>query len=288
MLCLSGEAGYIDEPFNPFRWPGWMLTRPPYWYVYVSPENESEYGPLMRSVVDFRYPAAHHLMHCRNPRQLGRVLRDASSSFMYRARRPRPLLKDPIALFSSEWLAETFDARVVVMIRHPAGFAGSVKRLNWQFKFKGWLAQEPLLRDWLHPFEEEMRYHSTHDTDIIDQAILVWKAIYHVVYRFKQRHPAWSFVRHEDLAEAPHRQFRDLYATLGLRWGERVEGRIAAHSSQKNPGEVPSWLHATVRRDSRAATRTWQHRLTTDEIKRISYGVADVARHFYSEDELQA
>jgi hypothetical protein len=65
-----------------------------------------------------------------------------------------------------------------------------------------------------------------------------------------------------------------------------VARRVASYSSERNPREVPSWLHATVRRNSREATRTWQNRLTDDEIKRVAYGVADVARHFYTEEEL--
>ena len=286
MLCLSGEAGYIDEPFSPSRWPGWMPTRPPYWYLYVSKQNAPAYRPVMEQVLRFRYPTRRHIAVSRNPRHAGRVLIDSSRSLMYRLRGLLPLLKDPMALFSSEWFAETFDMSVVVMIRHPAGFASSVKRLNWQFKFKGWLAQEPLMRDWLHPFEEQMRYHSSHDTDIIDQAILMWNAMYHVVHQFRHRNPAWSFSRHEDLAESPIVRFRDLYGDLGLRWDERVARRVASYSSERNPREVPSWLHATVRRNSREATRTWHNRLTDDEIKRVAYGVADVARHFYTEEEL--
>jgi hypothetical protein len=286
MLCLSGEAGYIDEPFNPSRWPGWMPTRPPYWYLYVSEENARVYRAVMEQVLRFRYPTRRHITVSRNPRHVGRVLLDSSRSLMYRMRGVSPLLKDPMALFSSEWFAQTFDMNVVVMIRHPAGFASSVKRLNWQFKFKGWLAQDPLLRDWLHPFEEQMRYHSSHDTDIIDQAILMWNTMYHVVHQFRQRNPGWSFLRHEDVAESPIVRFRDLYGDLGLRWDERVARRVASYSSQRNPREVPSWLHASVRRNSREATLTWRHRLSDDEIKRVTYGVADVAGHFYSEEEL--
>jgi hypothetical protein len=287
MLCLSREAGYVDEPLNPARWPGWMPVQPPYWYLYVSDHNMDVYRPLFERILRFRYPTVAHIKHCRNPRDAGRVLVDSTRSLAYRARGMAPLLKDPMALFSSEWLAQTFDMNVVVMIRHPAAFAGSVKRLNWQFKFKGWLAQEQLLRDWLDPFADEMRYHASHETDIIDQSILMWNAMYYVVHQMRERNPHWSFPRHEDLAVAPVARFRGLYEHLGLHWDHRVARRVASYSSERNPREVPSWLHATIRRNSRAAARTWEQRLTDDEAKRVAYGVADVARHFYSDDELR-
>jgi hypothetical protein len=40
MLCESGEAGYIHEPFNPDRVPGWTAGRIPCWFLYVTRANE--------------------------------------------------------------------------------------------------------------------------------------------------------------------------------------------------------------------------------------------------------
>ncbi len=60
-----------------------------------------------------------------------------------------PLVKDPIALFSAEWLAATFDMRVLVMIRHPAAFAASIRRRGWRHRFADFLEQPLLMRDLL-------------------------------------------------------------------------------------------------------------------------------------------
>jgi hypothetical protein len=68
-----------------------------------------------------------------------------------------PLIKDPIALFAAEWLADVFGVRVVVLIRHPAAFAASLKRLNWTHPFGDFLAQPLFMRDLLAPFEEDIR-----------------------------------------------------------------------------------------------------------------------------------
>ena len=285
VLAADPTVGYIHEPLSPSRWPGWLRERAPYWYLYIDRSNEDRYIGQIEQLLLFRYPLGPHLRAARHPRQVGRVLNDFSHSLWYRARHKRPLIKDPIGLFSSEWIADRFDAQVVVMIRHPAAFASSVKRLAWEFGFEHWLDQPELMRAWLTPFEEDMRHHARVGVDLVEQAILMWRAIYTVVDGFKARHPEWLFVRHEDLADDPAAGYKDMYATLGLAWDDRVEKKILATSSERNPSEVPNWRHGSVRRDSAAARRTWKKRLTHEEIDRVRTGTSDVWPLFYSDDD---
>jgi hypothetical protein len=48
----------------------------------------------------------------------------------------RLIIKDPIGALSSDWLARNFDLEVVVLVRHSAAFAASLKRLNWRHPFE--------------------------------------------------------------------------------------------------------------------------------------------------------
>jgi hypothetical protein len=203
-----------------------------------------------------------------------------------RVRKPRPLFKDPFALFSSEWLERRYGAQIVIMIRRPVAFIGSIKRLNWQFKFKTVLAQELLMRDWLAPFEEDMRRCRDTDVDVIEQGIVLWNALHHVISEFRERHPEWSFVRHEDLSLDPGSGFEKLYRTLGLSWSDAVAEEVAAYSSADNRKDVPTWRHGSVKRDSRAAGETWKSRLTSEEVERIRIGTERIATRFYAEKEL--
>ena len=134
----------------------------------------------------------------------------------YRLRGVRPLLKDPIAVFSAEWLAETFGAQVVVLIRHPAAFADSLNRAGWNYDFSNFLRQPLLMERYLYRFADEIRAAAAQPMDILDQASLLWRAIYHTVYEYQQAHPAWYFVRHEDLSLDPIAEFRRLFGYLDL------------------------------------------------------------------------
>jgi hypothetical protein len=282
MLCMSGEAGYIHEPFNPRRVPGWSASRIPYWYLRVTPDNGHFYEPIVEDILSFRYPFS-NVSRIRSLKGTVLFASDAKDSIRYRLTKPRPLLKDPIALFASEWLADRFDAQVVVMIRDPVAFAGSIKRLDWQFRFRSWLAQPALADGLLSAYRDDMLRLSAGEGDIVDQAIVMWNAIHEVIDDLRSKRPDWSFIRHEDLASAPLDGFARLYQRLGLHLDAATKDKIASFSTAANPGDVPAWRHGAIRRDSNSVTGTWRSRLTDEEIERVRKATARIARLFYFE-----
>jgi hypothetical protein len=283
MLCQSGEAAYVDEPFTPSRSPAWLAEPLPYWFMYVTAENEAPYREPLQRVVDLRYPVVDVMRNTRSLKQLVRQAPEIPRSFMFRRRHLRPLLKDPLALFSSEWLARTFDMDMIVMVRHPAAFISSIKRLNWGFDYEqNWLPQELLMRDLLGHRADEYRGYQG-EIDLVGEGIVVWNSIYDVVTRFKERHPEWNFIRYEDLATNPLAGFEDLYGRVGLTWSLEVAERITESSGSSNPKEVPVWRRRAVKRDSASAKKTWLGRLTPQEVERIRIGTDEVAQRFYSD-----
>jgi hypothetical protein len=173
---------------------------------------------------------------------------------------------------------------VVVMIRHPAAFAGSLLQLDWpRFDF-GNLARQPrLLRDLAGPYEDDIRSFDPGRQDLVEEAVLLWNVIHHVIAGYRDRHPGWRFVRHEDLAEEPLKGFHELYEGLDLEW-DRIAERIVVRSSTGR-AEVPAYLHRTVRRDSRAARWTWRDRLSPEDRDRVRAGTAEVAAAFYGDED---
>lgn len=281
MLCASGEAGYIHEPLNPVRRPSWLAHPVPYWYVYVTDANEHLYARDLEQVMRFRYPLARNVSRLRRPEHVAMLTSDVSRSLRPRLESARPLLKDPFALFSAEWMARRYEADVVVTIREPVAFVGSIKRLNWQFKFKTLLSQGALMRDHLQKFERDMRRCRDEDVDVVEQGIVLWNALHHAIGGMRDAHPEWSFVRHEDLAQDPVSGFSDLYRRCDLAWNGSVEREITAFSTADTSKELPMWRHGSVRRNSSSATETWRLRLTEEEVDRVRRGTSDVAALFY-------
>jgi Sulfotransferase family len=283
MLCLSPRIGMLLEPFNPITPPG--ISSGPFdrFFLYVTEENEGPFLEPLERTLEFRYALRRQLPRIRSAHELGRTVQDFSSFALNRVRRARPLLKDPIAVFSSEWLVSRFDAQPIVLIRHPAAFVSSLKKLGWTHRFEHFLSQPLLLRDHLGPYEGEIREFAERQHEIVDQGILLWRLIYSAVATFRERHPDWIFVRHEDASLDPVPAFERLFDSLGVDLDDGIRRSIVAHSAEGNPTELRH--RHDVRMDSRASVESWRRRLTPDEIERIRAGVADVAPAFYSDDD---
>jgi hypothetical protein len=282
MLCAGGEALYIHEPFNNIRrsGPGWVPKPFPFWFYYIS-DGDLEYERLLRNVVAMRYPLLPALAQSRGPAHVGRAGRDWILSLLARRLRKRPLPKDPIALFSAEWLGRRFDMSVVVLIRHPAAFTASLKRLEWWFKFSNWTGQERLMRDLLTDYADPIRSYTAGKKDLIDQSILMWNCFYSVVNRYRTAHPDWIFVRHEDLASDPLQGFQILYRQCLFNWTPWAEAAVRKYSQNPDAKPLSADRPTDIRRESRKTTSAWKKILNQEEIDRIREGTRKVGSLFY-------
>lgn len=280
MLALAPQVAYIHEPFNmDYAHPGKCTARFPYRFTYVTAQNEDPYLLPLRRTIGLRY---NFWPEVRARKQLWPPLRDTLGFWRLRRRHYRALVKDPLAVFSAAWLAERFDMAVVVLIRHPAAFAGSIKRFGWHSPFPELLAQPLLMRDWLSPFAADMR--AAVEWDIVDQAALMWQLVYTVVRGYQQAHPDWLFVRHEALSRNPRAEFEALYRQLGLSFSAEIAAQIRAHSSPDNPAAAPAGESAPdLKLNSQANIWNWRQRLTPAEIARVRARTETTAAAFYDE-----
>jgi hypothetical protein len=283
MLAATPDPtlAYIWEPFSLSARPG--ITSPPfrYWFTYVCAENEGEYVGRVRDALAFRYHTGAELRAIRSPKDVGRLVRDHHVTARRRRRGAVPLFKDPIALFSAAWLADTFGMDVLVMIRHPGAFVGSILKQGWDHDFNHFLAQPLMMRDQLAPFEDEIRRYAEEPQPRLDQAILLWNLIHHQILRFREGRPEWDFLLHEDLSREPVGGFRDLYERYELTWTDGVRRTIEAHSGEGNPAITTD--AASHKRDSRAAISAWKTRLTPEQIDRIRTRTEAIAKEFYTD-----
>jgi len=283
MLAEGANYTYVSEPLNVWHRPGVFRTPVERWYTYICEENEAPYLPAFKETAALKYHAWEELKALRSPKDLLRMARDWAAFARGRLAKRPPLLKDPFAVFSAPWFAEQLGCRVVIVVRHPAAFVNSLKRLDWPFDFSDILQQPLLMRDWLEPFRQEMEAATQAPDDIILQSSLLWRVIYYVVGEYRRLYPTFQIVRHEDLSLNPVSEFRQLYGQLGLPFSERAEQIILRSTSPENPDELRA-THS-VRLDSRAAVKSWQQRLTAEEIARIRQLTQDVASQFYTDED---
>lgn len=283
MLAADGRFAYISEPLNVLHRPGVMRTPVKYWYTYICAENEAHYLPALRETLAYRYHVWDELKSLRSRKDFLRMGRDLGIFIAGRLRSQRPLLKDPFSIFSTAWFVERLDCQVVITVRHPAGFASSLKRLGWDFDFSDLLQQDLLMRDWLEPFRSQMQAYLDKPEDVIGQSSLLWRMIYQVVDILKTRFPHFIVVRHEDLSLDPLSGYRELYTALGLDFTDKVKQTILQSSSSENPKELSKRAVHSVQLDSRANLQNWKRRLSPEEIERVRCLTQDLASRYYPE-----
>lgn len=277
MIAQSGMVGYVHEPFNRNSGISGELFRN--WFTYISEENEELYKKRIEDYISFKYPLSRKLKSSKSLRDVGRSFRDFSKFSWNRALRKRPLVKDPISIFSANWLYQTFDMDVIVLIRHPAAFAGSIKKAGWRSGMKNFLRQPLLIEHHLEEFKDEIQRHHNNDLDHVDEAILLWNMIHSVILTYRKQHKDdWLFVRHEDISMDPVRYFGDIYHHLGLDFTDSIKNKIEEFSSNSDNAHK-------LKRDSRANIYSWKNRLTEEEIERVKQKTGKISSEFYSEND---
>ena len=283
MLAADVNTAYISEPLNVLHRSGVFRAPVSHWYTYINAENESEYLPAFRELLDFEYHTWLEMKSIRSRRDFLRMGRDFHTFFIGSMHGQRALLKDPFAIFSTPWFARTLNCQIVITIRHPAAFASSLKRLNWPFDFRDLVNQPMLMRDHLEADRADME--SIQPDDIIGQSALLWRMIYRFVHSTRDLFPQFNMVRHEDLSLDPIAGYKTLYESLGLTFSEKAKDAILNSSSSENPRELSKKKVHSVKLDSRTNVDNWKKRLTSAEINRIRKMTESVSHWFYPDNE---
>jgi hypothetical protein len=285
MLAEAPNTCYLHEPFKPGWKPAEIFTRIDTWFAYLDEHDAGVHEAELARTIEGHFDWRRHWIIKPSPAQALDASRRWASCTLNRLRQVRPIVKDPIALFSAPWMASRFNMDVIVMLRHPAAFVSSIKLKKWWFNFEHWKRQPRLLAGPLAPMANDIERLARRNDDIIEQAILQWRAFHHVIRTYQHEHPEWQFVRHEDLSRSPERGFEALYRKAGLNFTERCRHVVLNSSDEKNITDANSAGKSThfTNLNSRDNIRNWERRLSSDEINRIRDGTADVAEHFYGD-----
>ena len=283
VLTMSANVTSIHEPFNPKLAWSWLRHRPRDWFAFPGDMNASALTEDVTDIMRLRPPLLAMARRGSVRERLG-CTRDARLAARGRLHHHRVLLKDPIAVFAAPWLAEHFDTTNVVLIRHPAVFASSLKRLHWEFDFRNFTRQPALMRGPLQHFRSEIEAAARTTLDVLDQAILLWRVINSVTLHYRERHPDWLVMRYEELAEDPVNVFAQVYADVGLTWTDAIAQRLEQETGMRQIVHVADHDKGGVHRYSRAAMWTWYERLSPSEVRRVRDGTRDIAGELYPAD----
>lgn len=293
MVSLSEEVEYIRDPFAKYRLAGLFQLRPDHFFTYITDKNADKYRNTFNKMINFEFSFYEELYHVENLKDIKPLLKDIYRFKLAKMKGKRALLKAATAIFSAEWLQKEFHFKILALIRHPAAFISSLKRLKITHPFNDFLEQPELMKDYLKPFESKILEYSKlqkeqssqNVPDIIDQGILLWNIIYSSILTLKQRNPNWLFLRHEDISKEPIKYFELIYNQFELPFTQNIANEIISYTTSENPSEALSGKWNTLKRDSASNVKNWKSRLSPGEIERIKIQTKSIADQFYSEED---
>ena len=283
-IGYSSNVKYIHEPFNlqiiranPLSKIGIYTLKSPvkYWFEYLDDSTQEHRKSEMITYIKRFYDLSsqsiiHEFFKIRNLKDIAIFKAEINS------RKKRPLIKDPLALMASEFIAKEINAKVVISIRHPLAFIASLIRKNWRFDFLEFSKQDVFIKTHLAPFQEQISVYSKDRTNIVDEGILLWNIVHYFISKLKERHQhEWYFITHEQLSYDPMNEFKNLFDYLELDFENEVENQIHKSTS----GEI----HNVLNRNSKENIKSWKQVLTEEQIATIKKGTIDVAELFYDE-----
>lgn len=285
MLAASKQVAYISEPLNVWHRPGVLRAATPHWYTYICNDNQIEYLPAFQELLQFNYHTSSELKSIKSLKDFGRMCRDWYVFWNGRRHIQIPLIKDPFAVFSLEWFGKTIGSRIIIIVRHPAAVASSLKKLGWDFDFRDMLDQPLLMRDLLNRFRNDIEQEIVAPGDLISQSCLLWRMVYTSVHEMSMRFPEFIVVRHEDISLEPLAAFEQIYQKLNLEFTAEIQNEVLSASSGRNPEATSMKTVHSVHIDSRANIKSWGKQLSQREIDRIQELTADVAPIYYSQED---
>lgn len=269
----------IHEPLNPDT--RWLSPAPARHFVRL--DDDPEAVRAFRRVLDFRRPAA-DLFAARSRSQLAKAIRLHHAMRSARRLGARPLVKDPIALLSTDWLHENFGLRVVFVLRHPAGFVSSLNRLGWRTDFASWL-DDPRLTELLPESRAELDA-AANGLPMIEEAIVLYNALHEAIAHFERTLDVAATIRYDDVAAEPATQIERLCHDLDVPFDAGVKQVL--DTSTAGPAEVDVDLATSRRPRDRSAATTWRTRLSGPEVALVRERTERWASRWWSDADWRA
>ena len=275
VLERNSKVDIITEPYNLNTIKKFNRISYDYWYPMIHDESTAGHKELSDLMQYYLRTNSFTFLQQLFESYEGLDLYNSMKKRLRRTLRPFKLVKDPMAIFSTPWLETTFNLRPLVLIRHPAAFALSIKEKDWWFDFDNLLNQEVFFQGPLNHLKDEVLEFKKHDQDrtIIENAALFWKVCYTQVRYYQEQHPSWHYISHEALSLEPLIEFERVFQYFNLEFTSEVEAYII----QSSQADKPEFL----KRNSLQNMLKWQNNLSKFE-KEIIYRVTrEVADSYY-------
>jgi hypothetical protein len=286
ILSMPLEVDYIHEPFNPYVGIPGMNRINPYVRPSIDTKEAEDFHSLTQSIFDYNFSLRNHIPTKDSlSLKITKGILGARGPFYLRLAKLNPfhktaIIKDPIGKLLSEYLYLHFNAKPIILIKHPTSYIASLKRVNWWPDLSTLAIQPELVQDY---FADEVDFLNQNFDNPILEAASVWRAMYKVLLSQASKYPDWQIITHEELCKSPVTVFKDVYYKCDLPWSESIENKIIK-LTQSRSTEAKKGLVQDFNRNSADIFKMRRNSLNIEERKQIFDIVQDVALKIYSRE----
>lgn len=289
VLSFPRSVDYLHEPFHGgYTLPEGTPLRP----RYVRPDQDGNTnGEAYRKAVSklFRYDIGMKTSkHDDDPwtRKAIKAVVGSRGPFWLRLAKINPfhtaaVIKEPVGKMLTEYLYLRFGVKPVIIVRHPASWAASLKRVGWWPGVREFAAQPHLVEDYLQ--DDRVLLEKDWQDPMLKSAAH-WYLTYKVLLAQAKKYPDWQVVTHEALSERPVPIFKQLYQDLDLPWSASIQQKIRSYTEGNKSAKARDGRVQDFQRNSADIFEMRRNSLSKDERQAIFDIVQDVALQVYSRD----
>ena len=273
VISKSPAVFEVYEPFNNEFTYNFDL---PSQFFRITPKNQHAYKPRIDRVLALRgltdrlsrlprgaIDRARSNRDMASALALKKLVRDHDSFF----HSSRISLKDPLAFFSADWLADVYDADIVMMCRHPGGVVSSYLNLGWEPETQ-YIVDHPLPLS-NGKFDEEIAAWRAAPEDVVGALILQWKIFTQATLDWQKLYPNWVYCLHDQLCDHPLDVLRYIFENIGLPFTDEITAKVLNDTCAENIVDPAQHTQHNLKRRSCQLKHQWRKRLDADVTKRI-------------------
>lgn len=275
---------YLSEPFNP-NYGHANINR---YFSYIS-DNYDAYSEHVSNVLDDFYKGkakfrSLDINKSKSYKQLaGRVVFGNKNAIEYKNFIYNPLIntaiiKDPTIALATRHFITKLDTQTLYLIRHPAAVIASMKRLGMDHKITHMLNQDALVKDHLSEFISK---YNIDKLNTVQQHAIHWLFINSVALNDNLNNKNMVLKTHESISINPVQEFKDIFKKFNLNYSDKIESKIKAQTSDKNPAQSPGNQMHYLNRNSKENIYSYKKILSKDEIYQIKEITYDFASKYY-------
>jgi hypothetical protein len=217
VLATGENTIYIHEPMNPQS--SWNACFPtPVTHYHLNNKNGGNYIFLLKKLIElnpvFQGAWRNNIAEDR--------MKYISNNTNIENVNPQLIIKDPMAIYSVNWIKSVINGNVVFVLRHPISIIKSMLKLDWAKNLNfGAIKKQEMLMDYfysdLNEKDNQIINSNWKNFSDVDKAVYSVRFFYLAICKYYNEKNEYTYISYENFLNNPYNNFLKLFEKLELK-----------------------------------------------------------------------